>query len=91
MTIDPNEVSGAVLDLARDLCGRGAADADVGCAMLRISIVTFYRHVRRERESQGFGSLPKIGPKQVNAIVLEAMELIGEAIDDAEADQAERN
>jgi hypothetical protein len=91
MTIDPNEVADEVLALAKGLTLRGAAAADLGTALLRIAIVTLHRHDLQARKAAGAVALPKLRPEQVQEIVLAAMELIGERLDDAEADLAERN
>lgn len=92
MTIDSEQVTDSVLESARRLVeGRGAEPGTVAVAMLHVSIWTFYKQALRDRKEAGDLPLVPIGIDQVRKIVYEAAEFIGERLDAAETDQAERN
>lgn len=91
MTIDQYQIGGETQAFVRDLIARGAGHADLGSVLLTFAVAEFYRYACQARSEMGQPSLVAIGPEQVNEICAEAAELIGERLDDAEADLAERN
>lgn len=91
MTIDQHRIGDETAAFVRDLTERGAGHGDVGAVLLTFAVAAFYRHACRTRIEMGQPSLVTVEPEQVNEICAEAADLIGERLDDAEADLAERN